>query len=79
MEESCPSRAVLVWVDPRLSVSISACLLSSQKTKQYHRDLSADCLVYTRGTFQDIDTWAQISGDESWGWDAMLPYFMKVI
>ena len=38
----------------------------------------ADCLVYTRGTKSDIDTWATLSGEESWGWDGVLPYFKKV-
>ena len=38
----------------------------------------ADCLVYTRGTKSDIDTWAALSGDESWGWDGMLDSFKKV-
>ena len=37
-----------------------------------------DCLVYTRGTKEDIDTWAALTGDESWGWDGVLPYFKKV-
>ncbi|KAI4522161.1 alcohol oxidase, partial [Schizophyllum commune Loenen D] len=35
------------------------------------------CLVYTRGTKSDIDTWATLSGDDSWGWDGLLPYFKK--
>ncbi|RDX49969.1 alcohol oxidase [Lentinus brumalis] len=38
---------------------------------------AVNCLVYTRGTKSDIDTWAALSGDESWGWDGVLPYFKK--
>ncbi|KAI0676239.1 hypothetical protein C8Q78DRAFT_1065147 [Trametes maxima] len=38
---------------------------------------AVNCLVYTRGTKSDIDTWATLSGDESWGWDGLLPYFKK--
>jgi choline dehydrogenase-like flavoprotein len=38
---------------------------------------AVNCLLYTRGSSQDIDRWAALSGDESWGWDALLPYFMK--
>ncbi|KAI0738641.1 hypothetical protein C8Q80DRAFT_1275610 [Daedaleopsis nitida] len=38
---------------------------------------AVNCLVYTRGTKSDIDTWATLSGEESWGWDGVLPYFKK--
>ncbi|KAI0794391.1 hypothetical protein C8Q74DRAFT_1365854 [Fomes fomentarius] len=38
---------------------------------------AVNCLVYTRGTKSDIDTWADLSGDKSWGWDGVLPYFKK--
>lgn len=38
---------------------------------------AVNCLVYTRGSRDDIDMWAKLSGDKSWGWDAMLPYFTK--
>ncbi|KAJ7600946.1 hypothetical protein C8J56DRAFT_813923 [Mycena floridula] len=38
---------------------------------------AVNCLVYTRGTSDDIDKWARLSADKSWGWDAMLNYFKK--
>ncbi|KAJ4473745.1 alcohol oxidase [Lentinula aciculospora] len=38
---------------------------------------AVNCLVYTRGSKQNIDKWAALSKDPSWGWDAMLPYFKK--
>ncbi|KAF9025998.1 alcohol oxidase [Hymenopellis radicata] len=38
---------------------------------------SVNCLVYTRGSSDDIDTWAEMTGDEGWSWANMLPYFMK--
>lgn len=38
---------------------------------------AVNCLVYTRGSADDIDTWAKLSGDEGWSWDNMLPYFKK--
>ncbi|PBK61223.1 pyranose dehydrogenase [Armillaria solidipes] len=34
-------------------------------------------LLYTRGSSQDYDRYAQISGDPGWGWEALLPYFQK--
>ncbi|KAJ3821866.1 glucose-methanol-choline oxidoreductase, partial [Lentinula raphanica] len=39
---------------------------------------AVNCLVYTRGSKQNIDEWAELTNDSSWGWDAMLPYFKKV-
>ncbi|KAJ3839587.1 hypothetical protein F5878DRAFT_615926 [Lentinula raphanica] len=38
---------------------------------------AVNCLVYTRGSKQNIDEWAELTNDSSWGWDAMLPYFKK--
>ncbi|EIN05758.1 alcohol oxidase [Punctularia strigosozonata HHB-11173 SS5] len=38
---------------------------------------AVNCLVYTRGTKSDIDTWAALSGEEGWSWDGVLPYFKK--
>ena len=40
--------------------------------------ITIDCLVYTRGSKENIDEWAKLSGDEGWGWDKLLPYFKKV-
>ncbi|KAK0224247.1 aryl-alcohol oxidase precursor [Armillaria fumosa] len=34
-------------------------------------------LLYTRGSSQDYDRYAQISGDPGWGWEALQPYFLK--
>ncbi|KAJ3885569.1 alcohol oxidase [Lentinula edodes] len=38
---------------------------------------AVNCLVYTRGSKQNIDKWASLTNDPSWGWDQMLPYFKK--
>jgi choline dehydrogenase-like flavoprotein len=35
-------------------------------------------LAWTRGSADDFDNWASITGDEGWSWDNMLPYFKKV-
>jgi choline dehydrogenase len=35
-----------------------------------------NAMVYMRGQVQDYDTWAQI-GLSGWGWDDVLPYFLK--
>jgi choline dehydrogenase-like flavoprotein len=35
-------------------------------------------MVYTRGTKEDYDRYAKISGDPGWGWDKLQRYFRKV-
>ncbi|SJL13190.1 uncharacterized protein ARMOST_16629 [Armillaria ostoyae] len=34
-------------------------------------------MFYTRGSSQDYDRYAQISGDPGWGWEALQPYIRK--
>ncbi|KAK0184513.1 alcohol oxidase [Armillaria mellea] len=34
-------------------------------------------MLYTRGSSQDYDRYAQISGDPGWGWEALQPYIRK--
>ncbi|KAK0460487.1 aryl-alcohol oxidase precursor [Desarmillaria tabescens] len=34
-------------------------------------------MLYTRGSSQDYDRYAQISGDPGWGWEALQPYMRK--
>ncbi|XP_075981516.1 ecdysone oxidase-like [Anticarsia gemmatalis] len=38
---------------------------------------SLNFMAYTRGHYHVYDEWAQITGDESWKWENLLPYFMK--
>ncbi|KAF9002463.1 pyranose dehydrogenase [Cyathus striatus] len=33
--------------------------------------------VYTRGSSDDYDRWAAISGDEGWSWNRMLPFILR--
>lgn len=34
-------------------------------------------MFYTRGSSSDFDRYAEVSGDDGWSWDNMLPYFKK--
>nr|CBH09301.1 putative ecdysone oxidase [Heliconius melpomene] len=34
-------------------------------------------MFYNRGSPQDFDQWAKISGDDTWKWENVLPYFKK--
>ncbi|RDB27758.1 Pyranose dehydrogenase 1 [Hypsizygus marmoreus] len=34
-------------------------------------------LVYTRGSNEDFDRYAKVSGDQGWSWKGILPYFKK--
>jgi choline dehydrogenase len=36
---------------------------------------SINGMIYMRGQSRDYDQWAQLSGDASWTWDKVLPYF----
>jgi choline dehydrogenase-like flavoprotein len=35
-------------------------------------------LVYTRGSSDDFDRYARVSGDSGWSWNALKPYIAKV-
>lgn len=35
-------------------------------------------LVYTRGSAEDFDRYAKVSGDSGWSWNALKPYMAKV-
>jgi choline dehydrogenase len=38
---------------------------------------SINGMIYMRGQREDYDTWAELTGDESWRWDAVLPLFCR--
>ncbi|KAH6904191.1 aryl-alcohol oxidase [Coprinopsis sp. MPI-PUGE-AT-0042] len=38
---------------------------------------SINGMVYTRGSADDYNRWANLTGDAGWAWDNLLPYFLK--
>ncbi|KAJ7471203.1 aryl-alcohol oxidase-like protein [Mycena galericulata] len=36
-----------------------------------------DAMIYTRGSAEDFDRYAAVTGDPGWSWDNLLPYFFK--
>lgn len=38
---------------------------------------SINGMIYQRGQAQDYDRWAELTGDDSWRWDQVLPLFKK--
>lgn len=38
---------------------------------------STNWLVYTRGSSEDFDRYAKVTGDQGWSWNRILPYFKK--
>ncbi|KAJ6559888.1 hypothetical protein B0H19DRAFT_1069608 [Mycena capillaripes] len=38
---------------------------------------SVNYMVYTRGSKEDFDRWANITGDDGWSWNNLLPYIKK--
>lgn len=39
---------------------------------------SINGMIYMRGQAEDYNAWAEISGDHSWQWNAVLPFFKKM-
>ncbi|KAG7092206.1 hypothetical protein E1B28_008573 [Marasmius oreades] len=39
---------------------------------------SINFMVYTRGSAEDFDRYAEITGDKGWSWDRLQPYIRKV-
>ncbi|KAF9002550.1 GMC oxidoreductase-domain-containing protein [Cyathus striatus] len=39
---------------------------------------SINGMVYTRGSRDDYNRWATITGDEGWSWNKMLPFILRV-
>ncbi|KAG6864689.1 hypothetical protein C0993_008650 [Termitomyces sp. T159_Od127] len=39
--------------------------------------LGGNWLVYTRGSREDFDRYAKVTGDQGWSWNSILPYFKK--
>jgi len=38
---------------------------------------SINGMVYTRGSADDYDRYARVTGDEGWSWDNLIPYIFK--
>ncbi|KAJ6494400.1 alcohol oxidase [Mycena sanguinolenta] len=38
---------------------------------------SVNYLVYTRGSVDDFNRWAKVTGDQGWSWNSLFPYFKK--
>jgi choline dehydrogenase len=38
---------------------------------------SMNAMIYIRGSRHDYDEWAQLTGDDAWSFDGVLPYFLK--
>jgi choline dehydrogenase-like flavoprotein len=38
----------------------------------------SDVMAYSRGSAEDYDRFAAVTGDPGWSWNRLLPYFFKV-
>lgn len=38
----------------------------------------SDSMAYTRGSKDDFDRWADVTGDDQWSWNSLYPYMRKV-
>ena len=57
------------------SSSISTYTVSNAPA-QHSRPI--DGMVYTRGSSDDYDKWAELTGDRRWSWKALWPYILRV-
>ncbi|KAI0321913.1 alcohol oxidase [Amylostereum chailletii] len=39
---------------------------------------SINYMIYTRGSQDDYDRWAKVTGDSGWTWDSLHPYLLKL-
>ncbi len=53
-------------------------LVSSTQPIVAHKLNAIDYMTYTRGSSEDYDRYASVSGDSGWGWNEIQPYFRKV-
>jgi hypothetical protein len=40
--------------------------------------MGADFMGYTRGSAEDFDRYASVTGDDGWSWNSLIPYILKV-
>ncbi len=56
---------------------VSSTMAPFDSFTQYFRG-GSDFMAYTRGSFEDWDRYAKVSGDPGWSWNAMQKYFRRV-
>ena len=59
------------------SSSVSESFFESNNDHDHHNLILSDYMIYNRGSYQDWDRYASISGDEGWSWDSVQQYFRK--
>ena len=59
------------------SSSVSELFFESNNDPDHHNFILSDYMVYNRGSSQDWDRYASISGDEGWSWNSVQQYFRK--
>lgn len=42
-------------------------------------DTRLDGQIYSRGSADDFNNWAKVTGDAGWSWDKLQPYIKKVV
>lgn len=60
------------------SSAISKIVVTSLPNLSETHIILSDFLVYTRGTNEEYDRWAEITDDPGWSWDQLAPYYFKV-
>jgi choline dehydrogenase-like flavoprotein len=79
-----PSQHLLTLVSVDWNFTSSGMEGLNGRSIPYHRgkalggSSTLEFLAWTRGSVDDFDNWASVTGDDGWSWDNMAPYFKKV-
>ncbi|KAJ7713156.1 glucose-methanol-choline oxidoreductase, partial [Mycena metata] len=57
---------------------LNSCSIDIQRGQSLCRCTSRNGMVYTRGSVDDYNHFAAVTGDSGWTWDCLLSYFFKL-
>jgi choline dehydrogenase-like flavoprotein len=61
------------------STAISMCCQGPSYAFNTEPHLSIDFMAYSRGSKDDFNRWASVTGDAGWSWNNVFPYFLKAL
>lgn len=60
------------------SVAVAQLVSVHRLSSRLSAENVSDYMVYTRGSTEDFDRYAAVTGDSGWSWENALTYFKKV-
>ncbi|THH14917.1 hypothetical protein EW146_g5483 [Bondarzewia mesenterica] len=72
------SNASLIWNYTTIpQKALNNRILPYQRGRVLGGSSSVNFLAYTRGSYDDFDRFANVTGDPGWSWDAVFPFMLK--